>query len=246
MFVAENVLCSLLSAFHLTNITGISLKLATGWDGCDLFSNVESGLFGDQSSQSNKFLIKQNILTWHSSDILHRSVSVQGSNHASLSLLSVSVLLHGANLQNSIPYLSRALGMLLGIASCSPFVMESVSLWVADAWTKLNRCSLIMTFSPSILQQQPNPVTQHWDSLFYYWSSEPLCSLLVLSTYLTRYSCAQCYTIVKRAASISSMNSYFKDNNSAVKMCFRLKLYKEGLGPRVTLSGQRKRGNISI
>lgn len=135
---------------------------------------------------------------------------------------------------------------LLDITSCSLFVMESVSLWVADAWTKLNSCSLITTFSPSKIQQQPNPVTQHWDCLFYYWSSEPLCSLHVLSTYLTHYSCAQCYTIVKRAASISSMNSYFKDNNSAVKMCFRLKLYKEGLCPRVTLSGQRKRGNISF
>lgn len=130
------------------------------------------------------------------------------------------------------------------------FVMESVSLWVADAWTKVNSCSLIMTFSPSKLQQQPNPVTQHWDSLFYYQSSEPLCSLHVLPTYLTCYSCTQCYTIVKGAASISSMNSYFKDNNSAVKMCFRLKLYKEDLGPRVTLSGQKKKKrfnrNISI
>lgn len=120
------------------------------------------------------------------------------------------------------------------------FVMESVSLWVADAWTELNSCSLIMTFSPSKIQQQPNPVTQHWDSLFYYQPSEPLCSPHVLSTYLTCYSCARCYTIVKRAASISSMNSYFKDNNSAVKMCSGLKLYKEDLSPRVILSGQKK------
>lgn len=58
MWVAENVLCCLLSAFHLTNITGIPLKLATGWDGCDPFGNVESGLLGDQSSESGNFLIK--------------------------------------------------------------------------------------------------------------------------------------------------------------------------------------------
>lgn len=75
MCVAENVLC-LLSAFHFTNITGIPLKVETRWDGCDPFSNVESGLFGDQLSESNNFLIKQIILTRHSSDILHTIVSM--------------------------------------------------------------------------------------------------------------------------------------------------------------------------
>lgn len=155
-----------------------------------------------------------------------RQNSMSAKDHASLS--PISNLWRCSSLH--FPTLGKAVGH-----HKSQWCISVVEGFSVDCWylNRTEQLPLDKTFSPRN-DQTWWPSTE---PLFCYQAPEPLCSPHVLSTYLTCYSCARCYTIVKRAASISSMNLYFKDNNSAVKMCSRLKLYKEDFCPRLTLSG---------